>query len=121
MLFFPLICKADTDSVTQTIATIAGQYGYDPQTALFLTWHESHWKPTALGDGHLICNLKKSPNFGKPIRSRGVWQINDCAHPEITDKQANDVEWSTHWAMQTIAKDGSCRQWSTCKLLGVDT
>ncbi len=95
----------------QTIATIAAEYGVDPQMALFLTWHESKWQNKAVGDGHLTC--KKT---GKPIRSRGVWQINNCAHPTITDAQAFDVEWSTRWAMEEITKNG-CGIWSVCKLL----
>lgn len=111
MFLFPVFTFASQD-VPHTIASISNEYGVDPQMSLFLTWKESQWYNGAVGDGHLICK-----RTGKPIRSRGVWQINNCAHPNITDEQAFDVEWSTHWAMKEIKKNG-CGIWSTCKMLG---
>lgn len=122
VFLFPVFVSAKEidQKVPETIARIVAERGtIEVQSALFITLKESTWNPTAKGDGHLICKLKKSKNYGKPIRSRGVWQINDCAHPEVTDKQAYDVTWSTHWAMDTMEKDGGCKQWSTCKLLAV--
>lgn len=35
-----------------------------------------------------------------PSRDRGLWQINDVWHPEVTDEQAFDPVWSTRWAYQ---------------------
>lgn len=54
---------------------------------------ESGFNTYVVGDGHLICK-----RTGLPIRSRGIWQINDCAHPEVSDAQAFDPIWSTNWA-----------------------
>lgn len=117
LFVIPIVSQAEVDQdIPRTIATIAQEYNYNPQTALFLTWQESKWRNTTVGDEHLTCK-----RTGLPIRSRGVWQINNCSHPEVTDEQAFDVEWSTHWAMRTIIEDGGCRQWSVCKMLGVDT
>lgn len=102
----PGISFAEIDqSVPYTIATIARQYGMDPQQMLFLTYKESGWN----------CHLP-----GDHGKSFGCWQIHLPSHPEITREQAEDIVWSTHWSIQTMIHDGSCRQWSTCKLLGVD-
>ena len=76
--------------------------------------NESHYDPTAIGDMKLICQYGK--NKGKPVRAKGIWQITDCGHPEITDEQAFDIEWSTAWALSIISKSQKdCRnQWTTC-------
>lgn len=76
--------------------------------AVFVASHESAgFDPKVLtgervGDSHLTCLLKDSPNYGKPIRSRGIWQINDCAHPDVSDELALDVASSTDWAMPRL-------------------
>ncbi len=121
LFLFPCLSFASVDqSIPYQIATITNQYSVmTTQSALFLTNKESGWVTDKVGDTHLICNAPKSPNFGKPQRSRGVWQISDCWHPEVTDAQAFDVIWATHWAMQTMTVDKGCKQWSTCKLLGL--
>lgn len=76
--------------------------GADPDMALFYVEHESHFNPKADGDNDLICNLPKSPNFGKQIHSRGIFQINDCAWPEVTNEQAFDVNFSIAWAIPKL-------------------
>jgi len=48
------------------------------------------------------------------VRSRGVWQINNCAHPEISDEQAFDLEWSTDWAMEIFKKGEETKEWRRC-------
>src|SRR3990167_3915190 len=44
----------------------------------------------------IIGKIKDKPRKG--CRDRGVWQINSCWWPEITDEQAFDPLWSTKWA-----------------------
>ena len=97
---FPFISYAEVDqSIPYLIATAAIAHGVDPQLALYISWKESQWNPQILGD------------HGK---SRGLWQISKIYHPEVSDSIAFNPLQSTLWALQTILKDKSCRQWSTC-------
>lgn len=75
---------------------------------------ESGFNTKAVGDGNLICNIKSSPFYGKPVRSRGVWQINECAYPEITDELAFDAEWSTRWAKERHEAGATTKEWTNC-------
>lgn len=73
--------------------------------------NESHYNPKAIGDMQIIC-----ARTGKPVRARGLWQITQCYHPEISDAQAFDPEWSTAWALNIIAnsKKDCVSQWTQC-------
>lgn len=114
----PIVSEAPKLSVVETLSTKqeivsyiekqAIQSNIDPRMALHVAKAESSFNRYAVGDGHLTCK-----RTGLPIRSRGIWQINDCAHPTVTDEQAFDVVWSTEWAMKEMQKNG-CRIWSTC-------
>jgi Lysozyme like domain len=61
--------------------------------ALFIAQHESQFDPTTMGDTDKTCA------DGSTMRSRGLWQINSCAWPEINDATAFSVVSSTEWAM----------------------
>ena len=63
----------------------AVKVGVEPLVVSWIVWHESSWNPLAVGDMDKICLAKNSPNYGKPIRARGIFQITDCYHPEISD------------------------------------
>lgn len=91
-----------TDFITAYIAQTAQAYGINPQAALLLSFKESHWNPKAVGDNGT---------------SYGVWQIHNPVAKGMTIEQAEDINYSTNWAMKTMLKDGGCRQWSTCKYL----
>ena len=82
-------------NVKQLIIEKSEEYKVNPQLALFIVQKESNFDPLAIGDEHLTCNLSKSPNFGKPIRSRGLWQISDCSNWEVSDLEAFDIVSST--------------------------
>lgn len=81
----------------------------DEEKIIFIARCESQIEPEAIGDGHLFCAKTK-----EVVRSRGVWQINDCAHPEISDEQAFDLEWSTGWAMEIFKKGEEAKEWKRC-------
>lgn len=81
----------------------------DEEKIIFIARCESQIEPDALGDSHLICAKTR-----KPVRSRGVWQINNCAHPEISDEQAFDLEWSTDWAIEIFKKGEETKEWRRC-------
>lgn len=86
----------------------ATYFGVPTSTALFIVKHESKFDPTRVGDDG---------------DSRGLWQWNKPAHPEITDGCAFDVQCSTDAALDWIAK-GNVNQWSTwrwrCKMYPYD-
>lgn len=49
-------------------------------------------------------------------RDRGIFQINDYWHPEVSDAQAFDVEFSTKWTMDRINK-GFQHEWMCNRII----
>lgn len=90
-------------STTELIALTAIKYGIDPKLALLVSWKESHWNTSAVGD------------YGT---SFGMWQIHNPKAKGLTVNQAEDPVFSTNWAMQTMVQDKGCREWSTCPNTG---
>lgn len=90
--------------VPQYIITKAIEYGVDPYMAIHVAWNESQFNCNAEGDFSTTTNK---------FTSFGCWQIHQPAHPEVTIKQAKNIEWSTEWSMKEMKKNG-CRIWSTC-------
>jgi hypothetical protein len=76
---------------------------------IYIARCESQLNHQAVGDGNLTCASTK-----KPMRSRGLWQINECGHPEISDEQAFDPVWSTDWAMEVFKKGEEAKEWQRC-------
>ena len=102
------------EKIKQYIEKQAIIYGVSTSTALFIVEHESNFEPWRLGDDDKTCW-----KTGDPVRSRGLWQINFCAGPEVTDDIAFDVVSSTIWSMEML-KNGKANEWSTyrfCKEL----
>lgn len=81
----------------------------DEEKVIFIARCESQMRYRALGDSNLICKSTK-----KPMRSRGIWQINECGHPEVSDEQAFDPAWSTDWAMEIFKNGNESKEWKTC-------
>jgi hypothetical protein len=61
---------------------------------------------------HAVYGCPGPLNFGQKERSRGLWQINDCWHSEVSDPIAYSEVSSTIWALEWI-KSGHADQWST--------
>lgn len=72
---------------------------------LAVAWCESSLNPAAVGDLRLGV-------------SRGVFQISRRWHPDITDAQAFDPDWSSEWAARQFAK-GNARIWTCARNLGI--
>lgn len=96
----------------ETITRIALEYHVDPRLALFMAEQESTFRPDALGDMHIIC-----PHTGKPVRSRGLYQISECYHPEFTDADAFEPEKNIRKAMEIVSegKINCISQFSSCR------
>lgn len=109
---------SDSKAVMDYVEGEAIKSGVDPAMALFILNGETTLRPEVLsgivlGDTHLTCLAKASPNYGRKMRARGAWQFNDCYYPEITDEQAFDLETSTALAMPIMKKNPE--RWSTYK------
>lgn len=67
-------------------------------------------------DGDMGIKCPVGVNKGKPVRARGVGQITECYHPEVSDAQAYDPIFAIQWVVNKIA-DGKCaKEFSTCPL-----
>lgn len=89
------------------MAAQATKLGLNADLAVCIAEHESQFRPDALGDRHLTC-----PMTGEPQRSRGLFQISDCWHPEVSDEVAFSVSSSTEWALNRM-QQGYLHEWST--------
>lgn len=100
------------EPIKQITKLVSQDMGYNkPEVAIHILGAESGFYPLVRdGDMKSICE-----RTGKPIRARGLAQITECWHPEVTDEQAYDVEFSIRFLIQYL-KDGKCSQWSTCPL-----
>lgn len=91
--------KKEIVDIQEYIVKQARIFALDEVKVLNIAKCESALKSSARGD------------FGA---SRGIWQIHSGYHPEITDQQAFDVEWSTKWAL-TQMKAGRWNWWTCSK------
>jgi hypothetical protein len=96
-----LIANGSTDKalLTDYIAAQATLSGVPVQMALHIANAESQLNKEAVGDHGT---------------SFGIFQIHNPQSKGLTVEQAKDILISTEWTMNTIKKDGGCRQWSTC-------
>ena len=85
--------------VKDYITTEALIVGVDPQIALKTAKIESGYDKNQIGD--------KGTSYG-------IWQIHLPAHPDVSKSQAQDIIFSTEWAMNEMKKDGGCKIWSSC-------
>lgn len=100
--------------VREYVAEQAKLAGISIASTTFIVSHESQWDTTRVGDDG-ICLDKRSPNYGKKTTSRGLWQINSCYHPEVSDQCAFNLQCSTAFSLKLIAA-GGINQWSTYRL-----
>lgn len=91
-------------SVKEIIIKESIKQGVDPKLALAIATCESSLKPTAT-------NINKDGT-----RDRGVFQINDYWHPNVSDDMAYDPVRSTEWAVKKL-KEGKASLWVCNKLI----
>ena len=80
----------DTRQALQIIKKVAGEEGVDWKVLAALFQKETQGDCSRIGDTHL------------PKASVGCYQISRIYHPEVTDKQAMDLEWSSHWTAKRL-------------------
>lgn len=87
------------------------------------------WKAFALLKGTKYCggenktlNPEASNTAGNTPEGsvdRGYWQFNSHWHPEVSDNCVKDIKCSTDRAYEMFKKDGSFKQWSSGKCIGI--
>ena len=70
----------------------------DTQLLLDIAFCESSFRTNVIGD----------------ITSRGLYQINKNAHPEVSDERAFSVIESTKWAIEVIKQGKQYKEWANC-------
>jgi len=103
----PLQEAPEMVDVTDEIFTVFGN-GWLGQQALCIARHESGLQPWKVG-----YNKKNGMVLS---RDRGVFQINDAAHPEVSDAQAFNPVFNIEWAYRTRLHDQNWHQWTTAPL-----
>lgn len=88
-------------------ARMAGFSGEGLSTALAIARAESHLRPLA--------QLQNPPTKGCANGSidRGLWQINDCYHAEVSDACAYDPMCAAHEAFRISHKGTQWKWWSS--------
>jgi hypothetical protein len=90
------ISDSSTSSIYQFVIDESVTLGINPALSECIVSHESQWKNRPGDDGE----------------SRGIWQVSEVWHPEVSDAVAYSEVSSTIWALNWIA-EGHVRQWTT--------
>ena len=97
--------SASDGQIQKQILAIAREQNFKwPDYLLKLAYCESRFNPKARNDN------------GRYGMDRGLFQINNKYHPQITDKQADDVRFATLWTMEKI-NNGYQHLWSCNKII----
>lgn len=94
--------KLVDETVEQTIIRVAKEECVDPVLAVKVAQCESALNPKAI-----LVNENGT-------RDRGIYQINDKWHPEVTDEQAFNPEFSAHFFCKAF-KNGNLSWWDASK------
>ena len=98
-------------SIKGLVTKMAYEKGVPQNLAHYVIFHESQYNINAKGDQNLICK-----RTGLPVNARGLGQITECWHPEITDEQAYDPIFALNWSLNIMkSKDDCIREFSTCR------
>ena len=98
------------ETIEQRIVRVATAHNIATTTLFNLVMSESSLNPE-VEDGDLDITCERT---GKPIRSRGIVQISECYHPEISDDEAYSPEWSLNYAADKIANGTIWREHMVC-------
>jgi soluble lytic murein transglycosylase-like protein len=108
------IVNSEVFDLDKLVEAKAEEHGVSVSVMKTVIQRESQWDVTAVGDLDLTC--KSGVNAGKPVRARGLVQITDCYHPDISDEQAFNPEFAVEFLAIGIA-EGRCRkEWTTCPI-----
>ncbi len=110
-----LVCVALAKSlVVDKIKYWSEELGAYPEIVSYIINNESKKDrhgdllPCGDGDQHL------SDPDGNAHRSRGIAQINEYWHPEVSDTDAYDPDFAIRFVIDGLRK-GKCSEWTTCR------
>lgn len=83
----PITSVEPTPTVEQQIRQIAEREGFDGNFLVNLAFCESSLRPTVRGDGGL---------------ARGLYQIRSDYWPEVSDMEADDIDFATTWTINKL-------------------
>lgn len=93
-----LIPREENETIPELIKRIADEMNFEHIDYLLrLAKCESGFNPLAVNDRN---------NNPKHSKDRGLFQLNDYWHKNITDAQAFDPEFATRWTIEKINKGG---------------
>lgn len=93
------------------VTKLADEKGVPQDLAHYIVSHESQYNINANGDKTILCK-----QTGQPVNARGLLQITECYHPEISDEQAYDPIFAINWGLEIMKnKDDCMREFSTCR------
>lgn len=97
--------------IVQLVDKYADKHGVPNDLAHYIVSKESTYNPKNLGDKNIICK-----RTGGPVNARGLMQITQCFHPNVTDEQAYDADFNLDYGMKLASKKETCiQQFSTCR------
>lgn len=114
MIIETMLCVAVLKAtIIERVDWLAHDMGTYPEIVRYIVDNEAkkdsdHYYPCGDGDEHLT-----DPD-GKPHRSKGIAQINDYWHPEVSEKEAHDPEFAIKFIINGLRK-GKCHEWTTCR------
>jgi hypothetical protein len=94
--------KVSGESIEDRIKSKAKKMGVDPELAVRVAKAESGLKPNAT-------NTNKDDSI-----DRGLYQINSKWHPEVSENQAFDIDFSINFFCQAV-KNGNISWWNATK------
>ena len=90
---------SEPESLQELATQIAGKYGVPATTLFNLIESESDWNPDA---------------YNERSRDRGLAQISEIYHPEVSDEEAFDPEFALNFAAKTLAEGSEYQQYVVC-------
>jgi hypothetical protein len=117
MIIESLVCAAIArELIFHKIVDVAARHNVSESAMTYVVMHEAakmkdkdgniFLLPCGDGDGHL-----KDPD-GEAHRSRGIVQINEYWHPEVSDEEAYDVDFALNFLAEGL-KEGRGHEWTT--------
>lgn len=114
--FPPSLAPKTINDLTALIDQISGHCGANPAFVNFVVKKESNFDPDAVGDKDFVCNLPRSPLYGKISPSYGLGMINRCAHPNITIASATDPVFAINFIAQSFVQGTENKEFSTWRM-----
>lgn len=105
----PMVTNSIHEDVPSLITRYALKWSIPRKELEYIIEHESNFNPLAIGDMDRHCR-----RTGRPVRAKGLSQITDCFHEEISDAQAFNSEFAINFLAENLSK-GHCYEWTVCR------